>query len=90
MAKKKKPTKLNEEQLEALQAILNAKRQNMDALAQLTISLKNLEKMIDEKIKSIAGNDEALSKLREALQKEYGDVNINANTGEFLPEGETE
>lgn len=84
MAKKKAPTGLDAEELQALQAVLNAKRQNMETLASMTIALSNLREQEAAKIKEIAGNNLALQKLQEAYSEKYGDVNININSGEFV------
>ena len=89
MARKKKaPTGLTSEELEALHAIIGAKRQNMDAIANLTIGVRNLENQIEEKINAVAANNAALTKLQEAYAETYGDVNINVNTGEFVESAE--
>lgn len=89
MPRKKKPTGLDGEELDALQAIVNAKRSNLEAVAQMTIASRNLDKQIQEKIKEVDGNNLALNKLQEALSEKYGDVNINLQTGEFVTENKT-
>ena len=87
MATKKKPTKLDSEELDAVTAIFKAERDNKDTLASMTIALHNLNKQIKDKISSIDGNRLALTKLQEAFQKKYGDVNIDVQTGKFVKEG---
>jgi hypothetical protein len=84
-AKKKAPTGLKSEQLEALQAIVNAKNENHGKLLNLVLALNNLEAQKAQAIKDIAANDLAMQKLQESFFNEYGDVNINVNTGEFIP-----
>jgi hypothetical protein len=84
-AKKKAPTGLKPEQLEALHAIVNAKRENQNKLLNLVFSINNLEASKAQAISDIAANDLAMQKLQESFFNEYGDVNINVNTGEFIP-----
>lgn len=84
-AKKKAPTGLTPQQLEAVQAIINAKRENQNKLLNLVLSINNLEDLKAKAISDIAANELAMQKLQESFFNEYGDVNININTGEFIP-----
>lgn len=81
MAKKKK---LTVKELEALHAILNAKRENEGKILNITSSIRNLKAMREESYKAIEGNNNALDKLRDTWKEKYGDVNINTQTGEFV------
>ena len=89
MAKKKQKALLPEE-LEALHAVLNAKRENERKIINATTGIRNLKKMIEDAYNGIEGNDLALSKLSDNWQAKYGDVNINSSTGEFIEKETTE
>jgi len=90
MAKAKQPTGLTQEELEGLQAIFNAKRDNEVKLLNLVMSQRNLEKLLSEAHAAIDANNLALTKIQEAYQKKYGDVEINVQTGEFVVQENTE
>jgi len=90
MAKKDLPKGLTNEELDGLKAILNAKRDNEIKLLNLYSSERNLKRLIEETYSSIDGNNAALSKVQEAYQEKYGDVEINVQTGEFVVKEETE
>lgn len=80
MAKMKK---IKTEELEALQAVLNAQKENEQKILSAIVGMRQLTSMKEEGLQGLEANQNALDKLSSEFREAYGDVNINAQTGEI-------
>ena len=76
MAKKEKPTNITEEQLKAIQEIVSP-------INQIQMELGRMETRKHMLCHQIGQLQESLQEEQTALEKEYGKVNINIQTGEI-------
>ena len=76
MTKKEKPTNITEEQLKAIQEIVSP-------INQIQMELGRMEARKHVLCHQIGQLQESLQEEQTALEKEYGKVNINIQTGEI-------
>ena len=72
--------KIKEEQLEKLQEFRNFFAGANAALGEITLSYESHKNSI---LKQVTEKESEFSLLKEALREEYGDINIDINTGEY-------
>ena len=73
---KEKPTNISKEQLEKLQSILTN-------INQFNLEIGRIENRKHSIIHQSLVTQEALKKMQDELQEEYGTVNVNVQTGEI-------
>tara|TARA_R100000353_G_scaffold152253_1_gene110559 strand:+ start:873 stop:1130 length:258 start_codon:yes stop_codon:yes gene_type:complete len=73
---KEKPTNISKEQLEKLQSILTN-------INQFNLEIGRIENRKHSIIHQSLVTQEALKKMQDELEEEYGTVNVNVQTGEI-------
>lgn len=69
--------KITDEQLSNLQDVLKEKEQ-------VIISIGNIEVKKHSLLHNLSNTEEKINKMSHTLKEEYGDVDININTGEII------